>query len=257
MMASESSEVIASPRSPLGGTSLQLQEKIKRQEIAVKRLVEKVAERDGEIGKLEKRMERLEGELWRTNSLVFLVQHLSRKLRRDLSRLQQYTRRYSLVVSGLHRHPDEDADMLRREVVTILNEADSGLSIHDVDKYYRRGPKSLDMPQDLLIRFKTHAAKEMLFKNRKNMARKHIKIRPLLAKEQETVLEEANVVLERYFQKDDWTCNVMNLPQFVYADVHGVLRVKMTNKTAKGLFFRFDSVQQLVQIIGDCQSITT
>ena len=39
--------------------------------------------------------------------------------------------------------------------------------------------------------------------------------------------------------------NMENPPDFVYADVHGNLKLKMSKKTKKGFFFNFNSIEQL------------
>ena len=46
---------------------------------------------------------------------------------------------------------------------------------------------------------------------------------------------------------------MINPPEFVFANVHGELQVKMTRRSKRGLFIPFNSVQNLVHIINNAQ----
>jgi hypothetical protein len=108
-----------------------------------------------------------------------------------------------------------------------------------VDKFHRNGPID-GKNQEIIVRFKSHAAKEIFYKERKNIDTR-IKIRPSLAPGRKRLLNESvNFVNDVYSNS-----NMENPPDFVYADVHGNLKLKMTKKTKKGLFFNFNSLEQL------------
>ena len=114
----------------------------------------------------------------------------------------------------------------------------------DVDKYHRNGPRKDDR-QDLMIRFKSHSAKESFYKSRKTIQRPGIKVQPSLSTETKELLEEAREAILDY--GEDY---VPNPPAFVMADVHGMLWVKFREETKDDkLFHKFDSIQKLRDII--------
>ena len=116
--------------------------------------------------------------------------------------------------------------------------------INDVDKFHCVGAKK-DNKQDIIVRFKSHTAKEDLYRKKKNV-RRGIKIRPSLAPGRKALLDQANQVLDDYYS--DRT-NLKNPPHFVFADMHGNLKLKMTNKTRNRLFFKFYSITDLCSLI--------
>ena len=90
------------------------------------------------------------------------------------------------------------------------------------------------------MRFKSHAAKESFYKERKTIETT-AKIRPSLAPERKRLLNESISYINEVYADS----NMENPPDFVYADVHGNLKLKMSKKTKKGFFFNFNSIEQL------------
>ena len=69
----------------------------------------------------------------------------------------------------------------------------------DVDKFHRNGRTFNEgKDQELLIRFKTHSAKEAFYRGRKTLppARRGIKIRPSLSRKQQKLLKEAESLVQ-------------------------------------------------------------
>ena len=58
---------------------------------------------------------------------------------------------------------------------------------------------------------------------------------------------------ERTVKYWDADVNMQNPPDFVYADVHGNLKLKMKKKTKRGLFFNFNSLEQLRALVASNQ----
>ena len=50
----------------------------------------------------------------------------------------------------------------------VLDEANSTTTIDDVDKFHRVGPKK-DDEQDIIVRFRSHTAKENVYHKRKSV----------------------------------------------------------------------------------------
>ena len=136
---------------------------------------------------------------------------------------------------------------MTKEVSEILEESDSSTSIEHVDKLHRVGATKGNR-QDIVVRFTNHSAKERFFLRRKNIKKKGVKVRPSLAPARRELLNEAFSLLNNY--GDD---QYPNLPHFVFADMNGDLKVKMTHRVGNRLFFNFKSIVELCQIIESCQ----
>ena len=82
------------------------------------------------------------------------------ELKIQLNNLQQYSRRYSVIVKGIEKEYHESKDSLRTKVHKIVEEVASATKVEDIDKFHRNGP-TIDQEQDTIIRFKSHSAKEI------------------------------------------------------------------------------------------------
>lgn len=194
---------------------------------------------DSTFQSLEKRICRLEGELQLANSKMFVMDRVSNELRNQLVDAQQYSRRYSCILAGIDKPYNESPQSLKAEVSKVICAANSPVTLADVDKFHRNGPIDGNK-QEIIVRFKSHAAKESFYKERKTIETT-AKIRPSLAPERKRLLNESiNFIKEVYADS-----NMENPPDFVYADVHGNLKLKMSKKTKKGFFFNFNSIEQL------------
>ena len=76
---------------------------------------------------------------------------------------------------------------------TTTVEAASSTKMEDVDKLHRVGPPKQGK-QDIIVRFKSHTAKENFFRRKEYI--KNIGVRPSLAPERSKLLEEAITMLE-------------------------------------------------------------
>ena len=238
--------------SPAAKTKLslaQLQEIIEKQSVAIRQLKEDADRKDNVIQSLENKLLYLESEMCKNNSLLLVRERVTEELRDQLVNLQQYTRRPSAIIAGINKKERETQNELLKEVTTIINEVDSSTTLADVDKFHRVGPLK-GSKQDIVIRFKTHDAKEKFFLRRKNIKRTGVKIRPSLAPARRELLNQAIELLEDY-QNNEY--QLTNAPHFVYADMHGNLKVKMTKEMNRKLFFNFTSIVDLNQIIEKCQ----
>ena len=71
-----------------------------------------------------------------------------------------------------------------------------------------------------------------------------LKVQPSLSPATKKLLGEANGFVGT-FTADGYR----NCPDFVFPDVHGNLLVKMAHRTDKGMFFRFNNLDELSRII--------
>ena len=76
-----------------------------------------------------------------------------------------------------------------------------------------------------------------------------IKIKPNLWSERKRFLNQAIDLVDSYPD------NIYNPPDFVYADVHGIIRVKMKHRSKLGLFFEVTCLQDVASVIQKAQTI--
>ena len=126
-----------------------------------------------------------------------------------IAQLEQYSRRYSAIVSGIDRKTGETNVSLRAEIDSLLQEAGSRIKLCDVDKLHRNGPRQGNQ-QDIIVRLKTH-------ENKCKNINREVWVKPSLSHYYSNLLKEAKELIRPY------TSNPQaydNPPQFVFADVH-------------------------------------
>ena len=233
------------PITPKPVTGNKLQEAVIRLEQEVARLSSEAAAKDEKMKKMEERISQLEYDQIKNQSYFIVHSRTTQLLQQRISHLEQYTRRYSVTVKGLERPPGyERPESLTEEVKKIV-ESSNSVPFTEVDKFHRNGRRT-DKERDIIIRFKSHSAKELFYKSRKTITNKKLKVQPSLSPERKRLLEASREMLEAYHSDCD---EYPNPPHFVLPDEHGNLLLKMKKKTKHGLFLRFDSLQELHTLI--------
>jgi hypothetical protein len=204
------------------------------------------------IKKLESRVAKVEADQILLESRSVVKDAVISTLRQQVIHLQQYTRRYSVTISGIDRKYNEKPADLKQEVAEIIGETNSPINIDDVDKLHRNGPRR-GKKQEVIVRFKSHSAKESFYRSRKSIKRENIKVRPSLTQARKDLLHESQDVIRDMFPPE--TTSEKNPPEFVMADIHGNIQVKMSHKTRNGLFFTFNTIEELLQVIQRNQTI--
>ena len=126
-------------------------------------------------------------------------------------------------------------------MLSLLQESDTTATLADIDKFHRNGPR-FDNQQDLLIRFKSHSAKENFYRARKTIKRRGVKVQPSLSAETKSLLNDAKDLVSNYEGFED----LINPPNFVMADLHGNLWIKFKEQTKDNkMFYKFDSLEKL------------
>ena len=188
-------------------------------------------------------------ELQRHVSLIAIKDCVFAGLQKELHRLQQYTRRYSVVVSGIEKKRGEKREDLLKEVEDLVGKVKSSSTMEDVDKFHRNGP-NINGEQDVIIRFKSHSAKEDFYRNRKTSGGS-TRIRPSLSPHSKILLANARDLLKEYEDKSEF---MSNPPEFVLANIHGDIQVKFQKDVKKkGMFFSFDTTEELSCLIANAQ----
>ena len=208
-----------------------------------------IVERDAKIDAMEEKVGKLEQKFEFLHSLLHVKDSVLRGVQDELHRLQQYTRRYSVSISGIPKRRGEKPEDLRRSVEDIINAVNSTTTPLDIDKLHRNGPVYGDRgsKQDTIVRFKSHSAKEAFYRARKSLPaeKQDIYIRPSLSEAQKVLLSDA----KEYIKNNNSEAYGSNPPEFVFANIHGNVQVKMKKATKYGLFIDIKSVSHLAQII--------
>ena len=207
---------------------------------------EEIRELKQQVASQNEEISQLRGEICLASSKMLMKDHVIVTLRKELVKTQQYQRRYSVVIHGLEKERNESKDSLRDELEKIVQEVDApNVSMDAVDKFHRNGPQK-GSEQELIVRFKSHSAKESFYKARKNLQRQNIKIRPSLSKARKDLLNQG----VQYLKESEMSfVGLPNKPHFVMADVHGNIQLKMRQQWKNQLFFTVESLDDIAETI--------
>ena len=210
------------------------------------------------IRELENRISQLEGDLIQSKARFCVTDHVIDALKGEINRLQQFTRRYTISVTGIPKQKEEkdNPDILREKIHKLIADVKSTTNKEDIDKFHRNGRVTNGNEQEILIRFKSHAAKESFYRARKTLppSMKEVKIRPSLSRHQNDLLREAIDTVEQYSLNDE-IVNPVNPIEFVFANIHGDIQAKMKSKVRGSPFITFNSIQDLRRKFQDAQAI--
>ena len=185
---------------------------------------------------MEKQMMQLEGQL-------SVSHHVTDVLKTKLDDQEAHSRRPCLVVAGVDKSIPEGRS-LTDEIVEIL--AQTGIQEdeinNNIDKLHEIGNNNRNSTQSIIVKFKGHSFKEKIYKGRKNIGNRKIKLRPSLTKRRQDLLEEAN----RKIQEEPDAIPV----RFAFADVHGTLKVLMKDVITRK-FQNFNSMVDFHHIVSD------
>jgi hypothetical protein len=229
-----------------------LQDRIQAQENLIERLIADAAKKEETFHIMEKRIRKLEADQIEMNSMLFLKDNVATLLSQRVAQLEQYTRRPSVIIKGIPVDKNEQHNDLTKIVQDVVEKCQSETSMVDVDKFHRNGQKDGDN-QDIIIRFKSHSAKEEFYAKLKTIpSSSRIKVQPSLSPETKKLLSASSDYVDdfkSYNEVAEGEKKMKNCPDFTFADVHGNLLVKFSERTADGMFFRYNSMQQLSLLI--------
>ncbi len=86
------------------------------------------------------------------------------ELREQLNKTQQYCRRYSVSIAGIKKDHNEKFENLEKEIHSLVLKTNGEVTVDDIDKFHRDGPQYGFNKQDVILRFKSHAAREASYK---------------------------------------------------------------------------------------------
>ena len=169
-------------------------------------------------------------------SISALKDNVIVKLQQQINKQEQISRRPCAMLVGIPKEKGESPDDLKKEVSKLIDKTNGKLTMADVDKFHRDGPR-FGAKQDIIVRFHSHSAKETFYKSRKSIIgdNESLKIRPSLTKSTKKLLGETNDTVEEFKR-------LSNPPLFILPDVHGNLMIKFKLKSRVGLFCHFDNM---------------
>ena len=175
-------------------------------------------------------------------SRVAVTENVSAKLALELDRLDQYHRRPNILIRNAFLPENESHEKVVKTVHNIIKE-DLSLpeAVSDIDKLHRVGKiKTRDgkKSQDIIVRFKTHKTRYDVYKQRKKA--RNVKIAPNLTKRRGKLLYDASNLV-----------NGMDKVDFVFANIHGDLQVRLVEPYEDKILFYFNSIDDLTKLLAD------
>lgn len=215
-----------------------LQKTVLKQGEFIRELQMNVEVRDAEITKWTNYVKYIKE---RTDALMSVKDRVQDELRKQVDKLQQFTRRPCVSIAGIPKERGESFEKLTSEIEKIFASSQGNVSMEDVDKFHRNGPVEGN-DQEVIMRFKTHSAKEVFYNKRKTVDVGYpVYIKPSLC---DNVRREF-VKAKRFLKDYDKSYAKQNPPEFVMADVHGNLLLKMKYRSNIGAFIPFTSADEL------------
>ena len=149
----------------------------------------------------------------------------------------------SVVIRGIPPKDDETNGELKQCVKDIVA-GDLGLKEQfkvDFDKTHRIGPV-LTTPkgkrQDVIVRFKSHSSRYDVYRKRKELKNKSIRITPSLTKTRRKLLSTARSEYEGHEDVN-----------FVYVNEHGDTKVRFNEKFKGKFVYDFSSIDELRELM--------
>ena len=208
----------------------------------LKDLEERLAIAEAKNKQLEYRMTKVES----TNKILSKV---NAELSKEVDRLDQYHRRSNVILKNMILPEEEQIPTLSKKVTKVLKD-DLSISdsiLNDIDKLHRVGKikknKKGKNTQDIIIRFKSHFARYTVMEKRKEL--QNLKICPNLTHKRGKLWYDASQ-------------RVATIPQinFVFADIHGDLKIRLHNEFGNRSVFNFSTMEELEALMLDMGFIT-
>ena len=191
-----------------------------------------------ELYALRARVFNLENQVTILKTDQAIASTVNSRLVDQIDKLETYSRRNCVVLNNVPARADESQREIEGKVVQTLR--DSGITqdvVRDIDKMHPIG-KIHQNKQKIIIRFKSHSKRYSLYRNKKKLP-PGIKLSPSLTKRRQQILHEAIEMVSS-----------MHTVNFVFADIHGDLKIRLTEADKDGRFvLGFNSTEDLAQII--------
>ena len=195
---------------------LEQQDVINAQRKEIDELKETVKSLSVNVVQLQKDMDVL-------NSDLKISTNVSNVLRAEVDNLQQYSRRYSIVLDGVAPKQNESIAVVEKDVKTILTNKFSvnpAKLDQEFDKAHRIGVVR-DGKQSIIVRFKSHSFRAQLYAERKKYQGKpnnNCKLRISLTAHRRKLLNTAKDKIQGHEKI-----------AFAYANINGDIKIRLAN----------------------------
>ena len=194
-----------------------------------------------EFDQLKKRVKDLENRCEKLEAAKAVSEQVTEVLRKEIDRLDQYGRRHNVVIRNVELPANESQKQVEETVGKIVEKSLKAPALmRDVDKMHRIGRIKKTQGknfQNIVVRFRTHRSRYELYGKRKDL-KNGIKIGPHLTHHRGKVLHES---IE----------HVQDIPgvEFTFANLHGDLAVKLSEKYEGKDVFSFNTIDELNAIL--------
>lgn len=218
---------------------LELEEVVENLNLKVDGLNLKVSSLENEISDLKP----LKKEVEKLNDCRAVATTVSENLSKEVERLQQYSRRNCIVLENIPLTKNESIQTLEGKVESAITK-DFGIEKSEYkasfDKTHRIGPIR-EKKQRVIVRFTRHSMCEKIYQERKRTNK--FKVKPSLTNFR---LRTLNCVKERFSG-----CEKV---EFIYADIHGNLKVRLREKHNERFVHQFENENELSDLIFDIEN---
>ena len=218
-----------------------LMDRIMQLEATVERMNEKVVSLENQVESLEtlvKDLTPLKKEVEELKDVKAVCSNINDTLLKEIEKMQQYSRRNSIVLEEIPVKPRESISDLEKVVKSTIK-TEFNLEEKDIaaefDKTHRIGGITKNR-QHIIVRFKSHGFCEKIHNRRKESKRVYVK--PLLTKFR---LDTLNKAKYRYANSDG--------VDFIYSDILGNLKIRLKNQLDRRFVHSFYDTDELSQII--------
>lgn len=201
----------------------------------------KLSQLENQIKIMEEKNKNLEARVDELESVKIISANVNDRLVDELDRLDQYSRRSNLIIRNVFLPEKETNEEITNKITKVINK-DMNLpeAAKDIDKLHRVGKiKTANggkKKQDVIVRFRSHASRYAVYGEKHKL--RNYKIGSNLTKRRGSLLYDASQLTD--------SIDAIN---FVYADIHGNLKVRLINEYKGKHVFPFNSIDMLDQII--------
>ena len=151
-----------------------------------------------------------------------------------------------LIVSGVKQEKNGNMENLAETIIDKLEQ--TGIPKEElktsIGKLHRTGPyQPSTNTQPVIVRFKSHSFQEKIYNKRKNV-NKNIKLVSSLTRRRSEQLNKLQIALN-----DSKVNGILDVVKFIFADVHGSMKLVLQNPYKDRSVFSFNSELDFYQFV--------
>lgn len=147
----------------------------------------------------------LKDELRERDETIDSLKSQLRELHSKDDELEQYTRRNSLRISGIPETPDENCYGKALSLANDQLKLNPPLTLSDIDRTHRAGPRKPGQPRALLVKFATYQQRDRIMSAKRNLHNPQVFINEDLTRKRAVLFWHARQAKREGRIKDAWT----------------------------------------------------